>query len=246
MASKNVYSKLVELGNSGYEIVSDEPDIRNWKVVNGNGKLLGVVNELLVDRRLNKIRYIVLGLNGKPLNLVSRKLLIPIGIADLDEMDDLVILPNITIEHLATLPDYRKGKLTLDTERKIRNVFSSANTPDDYGDSIADDAFYEHEHFNDSNLLKRKKKSERQNSAITKEDTNVEDRTSNNGLKPFREGVIEITENSEVPVVNKETRVVEEVSLNKEVRERDEKVRDTVRNTELDIEDLSKDSDRNE
>lgn len=245
MASKNVYSKLVELGSSGYEIVSDEPDIRNWKVVNGNGKLLGIVNELLVDRQLNKIRYIVLGLNGKPLNLVSRKILIPIGMADLDEMDDLVILPNISIEHLATLPDYRKGKLTLDTERKIRNIFSSANTSADYNDNIEDNTFYEHEHFNDSNLIKRKKKSERQENAITKEDTNVEDRTSNNGLKPFREGVIEITENSEVPVVTKEARVVEEVSLNKEVRERDEKVRDTVRSTELDIEDLTND-DHNE
>src|SRR4051812_47343630 len=146
MATKNVYSKLIELSNSGYEIVSDEPDIRNWKVVNGNGKLLGVVNELLVDRQVNKIRYIVLGLNGKPLNLASRKILIPIGIAELDEMDDLVILPNITIEHLATLPDYKK-KLTLDSERKIRNIFSSANTSDDYTDSIAGDAFYEHEHF---------------------------------------------------------------------------------------------------
>jgi len=246
MASKNVYSKLIELGSSGYEIVSDEPDIRNWKVVNGNGKLLGVVNELLVDRQLNKIRYIVLGLNGKPLNLLSRKILIPIGIADLDEMDDLVILPNISIEHLATLPDYRKGKLTLDTERKIRNIFSSANTQDDYTDNIAGDAFYEHEHFNDNNLSKRKKKFDTREDALAKEDANFDDRTSNNGLKPFREGVIEITENSEVPVVTKETRVVEEVSLNKEIRERDEKVRDTVRSTELNIEDLNDDRDNKE
>jgi hypothetical protein len=243
MATKNVYSKLIELGNSGYEIVSDEPDIRNWKVINGNGKLLGVVNELLVDRQLNKIRYIVLHLNGKPLNLVSRKLLIPIGIAELDENDDTVILPNISIEHLATLPDYRKGKLTLDAERKIRNIFSSANIPDDYTDNTEGDTFYEHEHFNDTNLSKRKKKSEsrERERAITDESSNVEDRTSHNGLKPFHEGVIEITENAEVPVVTKETRVVEEVSLNKEVRERDEKVRDTVRNTELDIEDLNND-----
>jgi len=239
MATKNVYSKLIELGNSGYEIVSDEPDIRNWKVINGNGKLLGVVNELLVDRQLNKIRYIVLHLNGKPLNLVSRKLLVPIGIAELNEIEDVVILPNITIEHLATLPDYRKGKLTLDAERKTRNIFSAVNTPDDYTDNMEGDAFYEHEHFKDTNLSKRKKKSEIPDDTLT-ENTPVKDNTSNNGWVPFHEGVIEITENSEVPVVTKETRVVEEVSLNKEVIERDEKVRDTVRSTELDIEDLNK------
>jgi len=88
MPSRNVRSRLVELGNSGYEIVADEPDIRKWKVTNADRKLLGVVDELLVDRELHKVRYIVLGLHGKPLNLLSRKVLIPIGIAELDQVDE--------------------------------------------------------------------------------------------------------------------------------------------------------------
>ena len=130
MATRNIrYSKLVELGNSGYEIVADEPDIRKWKVTNANGKILGVVDELLVDRQVNKVRYIVLDMQGKPLNLLSRKILIPIGIAQLDRVDDIVILPTITIEHLATLPTYKKGKLAFETERKIRNVFAPSNAP---------------------------------------------------------------------------------------------------------------------
>ena len=41
-------------------------------------------------------------------------------------------------------------------------------------------------------------------------------------------------------MVNKEARVVEEVSLNKEVEERDEVVRDTVRKTEVDVENLNR------
>jgi uncharacterized protein (TIGR02271 family) len=60
----------------------------------------------------------------------------------------------------------------------------------------------------------------------------------------FKEGETEITEHSEVPVVNKEARVVEEISLNKDVDERTETVRDTVRKTEVDVEDLDKKSDR--
>jgi stress response protein YsnF len=52
----------------------------------------------------------------------------------------------------------------------------------------------------------------------------------------FQEKDIELTEKSEVPVVNKEARVVEEIRLNKEVNERDETIRDTVRDTEIDIE----------
>jgi len=61
-----------------------------------------------------------------------------------------------------------------------------------------------------------------------------------NELNTFREGTIEMTEHAEVPVVNKEARVVEEVSLNKEVEERDEVVRDTIRKTEVDVENLNR------
>jgi len=54
----------------------------------------------------------------------------------------------------------------------------------------------------------------------------------------FKEGEMEVTEHAEVPVVNKEARVVEEVSLGKDVDTRSETVRDTVRKTEVDVEDL--------
>jgi len=54
----------------------------------------------------------------------------------------------------------------------------------------------------------------------------------------FKEGVIELEERAEVPVVNKEARVVEEITVNKDVTERTETVRDTVRKTEVDIENM--------
>ena len=59
----------------------------------------------------------------------------------------------------------------------------------------------------------------------------------------FREGDIEITERAEVPVVNKQARVVEEVSVGKEVQERNETIRDTVRGTEVEVERLEGDVD---
>ena len=57
----------------------------------------------------------------------------------------------------------------------------------------------------------------------------------------FQDQDIELTERSEVPVVNKEARVVEEVRISKDVTERNETVRDTVRNTEVDIEESGQD-----
>jgi len=63
----------------------------------------------------------------------------------------------------------------------------------------------------------------------------VDRRVSSDELANFEEQDIEITERAEVPVVNKEARVVEEIRVNKEVEETDRVVKDTVRKTEVDI-----------
>jgi uncharacterized protein (TIGR02271 family) len=54
----------------------------------------------------------------------------------------------------------------------------------------------------------------------------------------FQEGSLEIRESEEQPVVAKRARVVEEVDIGKEVSERTETVRDTVRRSEVDVEDV--------
>ncbi len=58
-------------------------------------------------------------------------------------------------------------------------------------------------------------------------------------LNNFQEGTIEVTERAEVPVVNKEARVVEEVRLQKDVEEQEQTIRDTVRHTDVEIENLT-------
>jgi stress response protein YsnF len=57
-------------------------------------------------------------------------------------------------------------------------------------------------------------------------------------LNEFKEGTIDVREHAEVPVVTKETNVVEEVSVNKTVGEREETIRDNVRRKEVDVEDV--------
>ena len=63
-------------------------------------------------------------------------------------------------------------------------------------------------------------------------------------LSNFKEGDIEMTEHAEVPIVNKEARVVEEINVGKEVDEHDESVKGTVRKTDVDVENLRTDADR--
>jgi uncharacterized protein (TIGR02271 family) len=54
-------------------------------------------------------------------------------------------------------------------------------------------------------------------------------------------GPIEITEVDEEAVVSKQARVIEEVVIGKETTEKTETVRDTVRRTEVEVEDLGTD-----
>ncbi|MGK2863087.1 MAG: YsnF/AvaK domain-containing protein [Chitinophagaceae bacterium] len=57
----------------------------------------------------------------------------------------------------------------------------------------------------------------------------------------FKDEDIELTETAEVPVVNKEARVVEEIKISKNVTNRDETIRDTVKHTEVDIDEMEPD-----
>jgi len=56
----------------------------------------------------------------------------------------------------------------------------------------------------------------------------------------FREGTIEVTERAEEAVVAKEARVIEEVVVGKQVQERVETIRDTVRRTDVDVQPIDR------
>jgi uncharacterized protein (TIGR02271 family) len=62
-------------------------------------------------------------------------------------------------------------------------------------------------------------------------------------INAFKEGTIEVNERAEEAVVAKQARVVEEVVVNKEATERTETVRDTVRRTDVDVDELDRDDD---
>jgi uncharacterized protein (TIGR02271 family) len=64
------------------------------------------------------------------------------------------------------------------------------------------------------------------------------DRAVTSADTAFREGVIEVTETAEVPVVSKEAHVVEEVVVGKTATDRVETVSDTVRRTDVEVEEI--------
>lgn len=281
----NETNKLKELKGSGYEIVDGEPDIIGWDVQNNQGQKIGDVNDLLFDESSRKVRYLIVDVDddfsGSDDN---RKVLIPVGLAVLHEKDDDVLVPSLTTEQLALLPEYKKDSLDATTENKIRNVFGAVGATgvasEAMGSTSANsDDFYAHDHFNEDRMYENRKAVGEQTIPIIEENLNVGKRLMQTGgvrvtsniveqpvqetvnlkeervtvertpvnkpltegsFAPFEETTIELTEKAEVPVVSKEARVVEEVSVDMEVNHRDETIQDTVRRTEVEIEEIDK------
>lgn len=73
---------------------------------------------------------------------------------------------------------------------------------------------------------------------VTVERHAVDQPASEADMAAFKEGSVELRETSEEPVVSKTARVVEEVVVGKEVTQETQNVNDTVRRTDVDVEQL--------
>lgn len=164
----NPNNRLLKLSGSEFEIVDGEPDIRNWVVKGAEGNQLGEVDDLLFDRISRQVRYIVLNqVSVGEADRQARYVLIPIGLAELHEHENVVILPSVTAAQLQSLPAYDEEAMGEETETAIRSTLShtspdaspvggalpSQNQETDAGD------FYNHEHFNQDNLYRRRNSS---------------------------------------------------------------------------------------
>lgn len=278
----NTNSRLQKLSGSDFEIADGQPDIRGWDVKDAQDRYIGEVDELLFDTQSMKVRYIIVDLDDNELDLEDRDVLIPIGMAELHEKGDDVVLPNVTAAQLAALPEYKEDNFSDESENSIRNVFSGAAATGAaalFGPGSNRDDFYAHDHFNDENLNQRRKQGVAEDTIIPvieeqlqvgkttvatggvrlrsrvvetpveedirlrEEHVRVEREAVNRPATEadFKVGTVEVREQAEVPVVSKEARVVEEVTLNKEVKEHEHTINETLRSTEVDVEKLDKD-----
>ena len=151
------HRRLQELDRSDFEIVKGEPDIRGWDVKNNSGQKIGEVEELIVDAQKKKVRYMVVDLDDNELKLDHRKVLVPIGFAELDREDDDVILSNVEASHFSSLPDYDKNQLTPEVERRICTTLGRGNeTMTSTSTEEHDPNFYKHDYYNDDNLYRHR------------------------------------------------------------------------------------------
>jgi hypothetical protein len=131
-----------------FEVSPGDPDVRGWPVLGPTGKGIGRVGELLVDRSALKVRYLELILDGAEGSVAAtrqRRVLIPIGAADLDDEHDLVRLRHHP-ESLDRLPTY-EGALTRDQERSTCEALAAGLHRAEPGGDIYTHPLYDSDRF---------------------------------------------------------------------------------------------------
>ena len=143
--------QLQELSNSNFEIPEYQPDIKTWEIFDVNGDYVGDVKDLIFDRESLKVRYIITDIESWSDPSENRQVLIPIGLASLQEKDQEVILTEAVSANIRFLPDYEKGHITPAQEVEIREVLTGnlAGSTSDLAYENHPANFYEHDHFND-------------------------------------------------------------------------------------------------
>ena len=104
----------------------------------------------------------VVDFDDNELDLDDRKVIIPIGMAELHAKDDDVILPNVQADQLRSLPEYDEDKLDQTVETKVCSILGRSNEnitskkSDITSSRQGEEAFYKHDYFNDDNLYKNR------------------------------------------------------------------------------------------
>lgn len=164
MASLN--DRVVPLNQlEDYEVAEGDPDVRGWEVLASDGRSVGRVEELIVDKDALKVRYLEVGLGDDLFDSASGRagnILIPIGNARLDQADDRIFVDSMDSSGLASLPAFTAGPITRDYESEIRGRFDSSFT-----DSRPDSDFYAHELYDEDRFYEPRRETMEDETRLT-------------------------------------------------------------------------------
>ncbi|UOQ75764.1 PRC-barrel domain-containing protein [Hymenobacter sp. 5516J-16] len=134
---------------SDFEVADGNPDVRGWAVRGADGQQFGQVHELIVDTDALKVRYLDVELDERlNINERDRHILLPIGVAALDEEADNVFVPSLTARSVLEYPPYVEIQISRQYEeamlRALNLPLAQTATTDFYSQPGYDDhAFYQ-------------------------------------------------------------------------------------------------------
>ncbi len=148
-----------------YKVANNNLDIRGWEVIGADGQRIGVVDDLIVDTALMKVRYLDVNVDRKLLlpDADTPHTVIPIGAAHLDDDSDQVFLSEINQTSLARLPFYKGGAINDELEYRIMHSLTNQQEPyttpaEPQSPPTAD--FYRDEHFNEEKFYGNRQNTE--------------------------------------------------------------------------------------
>jgi hypothetical protein len=151
---------------SSYKVADSKKDVRGWKVKDADHKVIGKVDNLLVNKNTERVVYLdvkvddtIISTNYKPYTAKVKDgvhdfinedgenhIIIPVGMATLDLEGEIVFTNEINHETFAQTRRFRKGTpLYRDYELDVYRSYKRPGIDTTYPE---DDAFYDHDDFN--------------------------------------------------------------------------------------------------
>lgn len=229
-----------------FDLSHSEQDCRGWTVVDEAGNTLGTITELLIDTEKNHVDSVIISGSGAQVKAADIALrdgtVIVRGAANLDNYAATETAPR-TGTYDDTYDDkanYAHGNLRTANENDVSvpviEEQLNVGKREVQGGGVRVRTEQQEIPVEEQVTLREEH--------VHVERTPVNRAVGESDLTAFREGEITLTEHAEVPVVSKEARVVEEVVIGKEATERVETVSDTVRRTEVEVEEFDNDINR--
>lgn len=157
-----------------YKVASDDPDVRGWEVVSGDNENLGKIDELIVDTKRMKVRYLVVDVKEEYApDRNDHYMLIPVGAARLHEKNNDVVVSGITTKTTKNYPVYRGDTISRDYEHSIRRFYEAGGT---IPAPSASESITEHETIRDAHTGKIYERQDREAAPRTTTDSNSRNR----------------------------------------------------------------------
>ena len=121
-----------------FKVADDDPDIRGWVVREANGVTIGRVHDLVAEMDTRQVRYLDVAIDAKDADR-ERHVLVPIGLARLNDDSSIVTLAAVTREQLLSLPAYDHKSFSRDRECELVGQLQGLAEP-----AADTPRFYEH------------------------------------------------------------------------------------------------------
>lgn len=165
---KNLYY-LYEL--TDYKVASDYSDVRGWDVIDADSRTIGVVDHLLVNKEAERVVYLDVEIDNSLIEdghntfqfpvsegvhqFVNKHganhLIIPIGMANLDEKNKRVTTNHINSSTFAQAQRFKKGDIIdFGYELNVLRHFTGDHTVEET--TSADTQFYDRKEFDISKI----------------------------------------------------------------------------------------------